>query len=355
MGTLIFNAIQTRNYPIVRGGRAGRRLPLRGGQPARRHRLHLPGPPHPAGQDAEVEHGICDAADAAAGNARLDRIPVLGEVLERPLGALGFVIVAVFLLMVVFRPVHRALRLRRSRTCATCLQGPVPSTICSAPTTWAATCFRALIYGSRIALGTAVPAVASPSSAASCWACWPATSGGIVDDVIVVLLDSIQAFPGSHPGPGHPGAARAVARQRDPGHRPRLDSRLRPRDARPGAVGQAERSTWRPSARWAPAAPRIVLGHILPNVLAPLLILAAMDLPVVITFEAGLSFLGLGVRPPTPSWGVILSDGFKFIRNSPWPITWAGLRPGVTTLGFTLFGETLRDVLDPRLSGTRRA
>ena len=98
---------------------------------------------------------------------------------------------------------------------------------------------------------------------------------------------------------------------------------------------------------------RIVLLHILPNILAPLLILAAMDLPVVITFEAGLSFLGLGVRPPTPSWGVILSDGFNFIRQSHWPITWAGLTLIITTLGFTLFGETLRDVLDPRLSGTR--
>ena len=100
---------------------------------------------------------------------------------------------------------------------------------------------------------------------------------------------------------------------------------------------------------------RILFLHILPNIVAPLLILAAMDLPVVITFEAGLSFLGLGVRPPTPSWGVILSDGFEFVRQSPWPILWAGLTLIITTLGFTLFGETLRDVLDPRLSGTRGA
>jgi peptide/nickel transport system permease protein len=98
---------------------------------------------------------------------------------------------------------------------------------------------------------------------------------------------------------------------------------------------------------------RIVLRHILPNVLAPLLILAAMDLPVVITFEAGLSFLGLGVRPPTPSWGIVLSEGFNYIRQTPWPITWAGVALIITTLGFTLFGESLRDVLDPRLSGTR--
>ena len=100
--------------------------------------------------------------------------------------------------------------------------------------------------------------------------------------------------------------------------------------------------------------PRIVLRHILPNIIAPLLILAAMDIPVVITFEAGLSFLGLGVRPPTPSWGAILADGFDFVRQTPWPITWAGLTLLVTTLGFTLFGETLRDELDPRLAGARQ-
>jgi peptide/nickel transport system permease protein len=97
----------------------------------------------------------------------------------------------------------------------------------------------------------------------------------------------------------------------------------------------------------------IVLSHILPNAIAPALLLAAMDLPWVITFEAGLSFMGLGVRPPTPSWGAILSEGFAHIFETPWPIVWSGLTLALTTLGFTMFGEALRDVLDPRLSGTR--
>ena len=70
---------------------------------------------------------------------------------------------------------------------------------------------------------------------------------------------------------------------------------------------------------------------------------------------AKVAFLGLGVPPPTPSWGLILFDGFNFIRNTPWPIFWTGLTLVLITLGFTLFGETLRDVLDPRLSGTWRA
>ncbi len=93
-----------------------------------------------------------------------------------------------------------------------------------------------------------------------------------------------------------------------------------------------------------------VLGiHVMPNVIGPLLILGSMDVPVVVTIEAGLSFLGLGVRPPTPSWGSILNDGYAFIRNTPWLVIAGGVPLIVTTLGFTFLGEALRDIIDPKL------
>ncbi len=94
---------------------------------------------------------------------------------------------------------------------------------------------------------------------------------------------------------------------------------------------------------------RILGVHILPNVIGPLLILASMDVPLVITLEAGLSFLGMGVRPPTPSWGTILNDGYSYIRNSPWPVVAGGIPIVITTLGFTFLGEALRDIFDPKL------
>ena len=94
---------------------------------------------------------------------------------------------------------------------------------------------------------------------------------------------------------------------------------------------------------------RILVVHILPNVIGPLLILASMDVPLVIATEAGLSFLGLGVRPPTPDWGTMLNDGYNVIRNSPWPVI-AGSAPIIlVTLGFTFLGESLRDIFDPKL------
>jgi peptide/nickel transport system permease protein len=98
------------------------------------------------------------------------------------------------------------------------------------------------------------------------------------------------------------------------------------------------------------AGPIRILGvHVLPNVIGPLLILASMDVPVVVTIEAGLSFLGLGVRPPAPSWGNILADGYAFIRNTPWLVIAGGVPLILTTLGFTFLGEALRDTFDPRL------
>lgn len=100
---------------------------------------------------------------------------------------------------------------------------------------------------------------------------------------------------------------------------------------------------------------RIIFVHLLPNVVGPLIILLSMDIPVVIMVEAGLSFLGLGVRPPTPSWGSILYDGYTSIRSAPFMVIFGGLPLVLATLGFTFLGEGLRDYLDPRLKLRRPA
>ncbi len=97
---------------------------------------------------------------------------------------------------------------------------------------------------------------------------------------------------------------------------------------------------------------RILGVHVLPNVMGPLVILASMDIPTVIALEAGLSFLGMGVRPPTPSWGSILNDGYTLIRNTPWPIIAGSIPLVLITLGFTFLGESLRDQIDPKLRRT---
>jgi len=94
---------------------------------------------------------------------------------------------------------------------------------------------------------------------------------------------------------------------------------------------------------------RIVFVHIVPNIAGPLVVLASMDIPVVIAIEAGLSFLGVGVPPPSPSWGTLLNDGYAYLNQSAWMALFAGLALIIATLGFTLFGEALRDAVDPKL------
>lgn len=280
----------------------------------------------------------------------LDRIPVLGDVLRRPLGALGFLIVFIFMLMVIFAPLIAPYDFAQ-QDIPSMLQSPSPEHLFGTDHLGRDLLSR-LIYGTRIALGVALPAVSVALSAGLVLGLIAGYAGGIVDDIALVIFDSIQAFPSvilalailALLGPSLVNVVLVIGLTWTPGYA---------RIARAQVLRTKQEPYIEVEKSLGASQGRILFSHILPNIIAPLLILAAMDLPVVITFEAGLSFLGLGVRPPTPSWGVILAEGFNFIRQTPWPITWTGLTLIITTLGFTLFGETLRDVLDPALSGTR--
>lgn len=280
----------------------------------------------------------------------LDRIPVLGDVARNPLGAVGLFIVVSFLLVVIFAPII-APYAYTEQDIPNRLEGPSAQYLLGTDQLGRDLLSR-LIYGSRIALGVAIPSVAIALTGGILLGLISGYVGGIVDDVVVVFIDSINAFPAvilalavmALLGPALINEILVIGLAWIPGYA--RVTRAQVLSVKQNVYIEAERSLGASTGR-------IILFHVMPNVIAPVLILAAMDLPVVITFEAGLSFLGLGVRPPTPSWGSILSDGFNYVRQSPWPITWAGLTLIVTTLGFTLFGEALRDVLDPRLSGTR--
>lgn len=97
---------------------------------------------------------------------------------------------------------------------------------------------------------------------------------------------------------------------------------------------------------------RIMLRHVAPQTFAPVIVLASVDLGSAIIVEASLSFLGLGTQPPTPSWGLMLSEGRKYIENSWWLAVAPGVAISLMVLAFNLMGDTLRDVLDPRLRGS---
>ena len=96
---------------------------------------------------------------------------------------------------------------------------------------------------------------------------------------------------------------------------------------------------------------RIMLRAVLPNVLAPIIVQATFNLSTAIMIEAALSFLGLGVQPPAPSWGGMLSEARNFMELDPWLALAPGGAITLAVLGFNLFGDGLRDILDPRLAG----
>jgi ABC-type dipeptide/oligopeptide/nickel transport system permease subunit len=95
--------------------------------------------------------------------------------------------------------------------------------------------------------------------------------------------------------------------------------------------------------------PAIILRHILPNVVAPLIVLGTLGMAAAIITGSALSFLGLGVKPPTPEWGNMLAEGREFLEHAPWVAFFPGAAIMLTVLSINLFGDGLRDVLDPRL------
>lgn len=98
------------------------------------------------------------------------------------------------------------------------------------------------------------------------------------------------------------------------------------------------------------SSPRIILRHMVPNVMAPFLIILSACLGQAILLEASLSYLGLGVQEPTPSWGLMLQGGAEeFARSAPWVAVWPGIAITLAVFGFNLFGDALRDILDPKL------
>ncbi len=98
---------------------------------------------------------------------------------------------------------------------------------------------------------------------------------------------------------------------------------------------------------------RLIFRHVLPNSLTPVIVTATFGIPEAILSSAALGFLGLGVQPPTPEWGALVSEGKDFIRRAPFLITWPGLAIMLAVMSFNFLGDGLRDTLDPRMNKGR--
>lgn len=280
-----------------------------------------------------------------------DRPSLWQELFRRPAGVFGLAIILCLVLLLIFGP-WIAPYSEIAQDIQNRLQPPSAAHLLGTDHLGRDVLSR-LIIGTRVALGVAFPAVFFALVAGSILGMLAGYLGGWVDNILIVVTDSMQAFPSmmlalallSLLEPSMQNVILVIAISYTPGYA---------RIVRAQVLAIRESQYIEVERAFGATDLRIALVHILPNILAPLFIMLAMDLPTAITTEAGLSFLGLGVRPPTPSWGVILNEGFQRIRTSYWPVLAASLTLMITTLGFTLFGETLRDILDPRLTGSRR-
>jgi peptide/nickel transport system permease protein len=270
----------------------------------------------------------------------------LRRVLRDPLGAVGATLVVLFVLSAALAPWIAPYDANALDVPAR-LQGPSLAHLLGTDNL-GRDVFSRVLYGGRIALGVALTAVGMSLIAGILLGMIAGYGPRWLDNLLLLTFDSVRAFPVimfalaviTVVGPSLQTVILVVVVTTIPQYARII--RTQTLSLRHTEFILAERSL-------GAGAPRVLLVHILPNVIGPLLILASMEIPVVITTEAGLSFLGLGVRPPTPSWGNILNDGYAFIRNTPWLVIAAGIPLVLTTLGFTFLGETLRDAFDPRL------
>jgi peptide/nickel transport system permease protein len=206
-----------------------------------------------------------------------------------------------------------------------------------------------IIYGARISLWVGLLAVGIGTVAGMVIGLLCGYCEGRVDLIMQRVMDAIQAIPGlvlalaivSVLKPSTTNAMLAIAIVIIPGN-----SRI----VR-GAVLSTKQNRYVEAAQAIGCRhPRIILSHILPNVTAPILVIASIWLGNAILIEATLSFLGLGTQPPTPSWGLMLSStGRAFMEQAPWLAIFPGLAISLAVLGFNLFGDTLRDAWDPKL------
>ena len=213
--------------------------------------------------------------------------------------------------------------------------------------------FSRLLYGTRIALEVALPSVIGAFIVGGALGLFGGYMGGWPDRVLVVVFDAVVSFPAvilglallTLLGPSIPSVVLVIGIALVP-YYGRL-VRGQTLSERRNQYVKAERSLGASRGR-------VLLRHILPNVLPPMLIIVAMDIPGAISIEAGLAFLGLGVQPPTADWGVMLNGGFTDIGTSPWEILGPIAALILITSAFTLLGEALRDALDPKYTVRRR-
>jgi peptide/nickel transport system permease protein len=208
--------------------------------------------------------------------------------------------------------------------------------------------FARVLYGGRISLAIAAFSVLLSAAVGTAVGLAAGLGGPVADAVLMRIVDAALAIPriflllvvlGLWGGVGVTGLVLIL------GLTTWFDTSRLVR-AETGSVRAREYVT---ASRASGATPvRIALHHVLPNVAAPVIVSASLGVGQIVLIEAGLSFLGVGVRPPTPSWGAMIADGQQWLASAWWVAAFPGMAIVITVLAFSTLGDALRDALDPK-------
>ncbi|MFT5090297.1 MAG: peptide/nickel transport system permease protein [Candidatus Latescibacterota bacterium] len=204
-----------------------------------------------------------------------------------------------------------------------------------------------IIFGARISLRIGLVAITAALAVGTVLGLWAGYWGGAIDTVIMRLMDLLLAFPSillaiavvAVTGPGIDNAIMAVSVVLIPQFARLVRSSVL--SVREMAYVEAARALGAGQAR-------ILFVSVLPNCMAPIIVQTTLSLGTAILDAAGLSFLGLGAQPPMPEWGAMLAGGRELLLEAPWVMTFPGLAIFAVVLALNLFGDGLRDALDPK-------
>lgn len=206
--------------------------------------------------------------------------------------------------------------------------------------------FARVVYGARLSLGIAAVVTAVRLVLGVFVGVVSGYLGGWPDELLMRFVDLLFAFPGivlaiviaGIAGPSLANVTLALAV---------VGWGTYARVVRSEVLSIREREYVAASRLVGTPHPRVVVDHVLPNVLGPVIVLVTLDTGKVVLATAGLSFLGLGAQPPTPEWGTMIASGRDYLQTAWWLVNVPGLAIMLTVLGFTLLGDGLRDALDP--------
>jgi peptide/nickel transport system permease protein len=285
-------------------------------------------------------------AERTASSFRSSRVTARAPILREPLNVLALTIIATFAVCAIFAPLFSPYD-PLAQTLGSRLEPPSAQHWLGTDQLGRDIASR-LLYGARISLVIGVVVVALAGLFGTFVGLVAGYVGGLADEALMRLTEVFLAFPplilamaiAGALGPSLTNAIIAIAA---------VTWAVYARLAR-GQVLSLRRREYVEAARSIGASrTRVLARHLLPNAVAPLLVQASFDMGAAIIAAAGLSFIGFGAQPPTPEWGVMISEGRNFISTQPW----LSLFPGLTILfavgAFNVLGDGLRDVLDPRL------